>query len=60
VNSYFWQHNFYIGYRFPHRHAEIRLGLLNITDKDYRLNPITLYSELPRERTLEVSVKLEF
>ncbi len=47
----FWQLNAFIGYRFPRRRAEITVGLLNLTDKDYHLNPLTLYNELPRERT---------
>jgi hypothetical protein len=56
----FWQLNAFAGYRFPNRRAEILLGLLNITDTDYRLNPLTLYGELPRERTLAVKVRFEF
>jgi len=56
----FWQFNVYAGYRFPQRHAEVRVGLLNIADRDYRLNPLNLYSELPRDRILTVSVKLNF
>jgi hypothetical protein len=56
----FWQFNLYLGYRFLQRRAEARLGLLNLTDRDYRLNPLTLYNELPRERTLTVSLKLNF
>lgn len=56
----FWQFNVYAGYRFWRRAAEIRLGLLNLTDQDYRLEPLTLYSELPRERTLTVSFKFSF
>jgi Tfp pilus assembly protein PilF len=47
----FWQINLFGGYRFPGRKIEIRLGVLNVTDKDYRLNPLTLYNELPRDRT---------
>jgi hypothetical protein len=56
----FWQFNIYAGYRFLHRRAELKVGLLNITDEDYRLNPLTLYSELPRERTLAASFKFYF
>jgi hypothetical protein len=44
----------------PRRHAEARIGLLNITDQDYKLNPLTLYSELPRERTFYASFKFYF
>ncbi len=56
----FWQFNAYVGYRFLKRHAELRLGLLNIGDTDYRLNPLTLYSELPRERTLAARFQFGF
>jgi Tfp pilus assembly protein PilF len=56
----FWQHNLFAGYRFPRRYAELRLGLLNITDTDYRLNPLNLYSNLPRHRTLVASLRLNF
>jgi len=56
----FWQFNFYVGYRFLNRAAEVRLGILNITDQDYRLNPLNLYYDLPRQRTLSVSCKFYF
>jgi outer membrane receptor protein involved in Fe transport len=56
----FWQFNVYAGYRFPGRKAQVMLGLLNLTDRDYRLEPLTLYQELPRERTLVVQLQLDF
>lgn len=56
----FWQFNVFVGYRFLKRHVDIRLGLLNIGDTDYRLNPLTLYSELPRERTLAARLQFQF
>jgi outer membrane receptor protein involved in Fe transport len=56
----FWQFNAYAGCRFHHRHAELQLGLLNITDQDYHLNPLNLYNELPRGRTLSVLFKFYF
>src|SRR5262249_61268521 len=56
----FFQHNFYVGYRFAHRHAEILLGVLNLADQDYRLNPLNLYNELPRERVFLARLKLDF
>jgi hypothetical protein len=55
-----WQFNVFAGYRFWRRHAEARLGVLNITDQDYKLNPLTLYNELPRERTFYASFKFYF
>jgi Flp pilus assembly protein TadD len=56
----FWQVNLYLGWRFYRRHAELRVGLLNVTDQDYRLNPLNLYNELPRDRTLAVNFKFYF
>ena len=56
----FWQFNAFAGYRFPRRRAELSVGVLNITDRDYRLNPLTLYSELPRERTFVANFKFYF
>jgi outer membrane receptor protein involved in Fe transport len=55
-----WQHNVSIGYRFPRRHAELRVGLLNILDQDYRLNPLNLRGDLPRDRTVAVSFRINF
>jgi hypothetical protein len=56
----FWQQHLWLGWRFPRRHAELRLGVLNLTDTDYRLNPLNLYSEPPRHRTLAVNLRLNF
>ena len=53
----FWHLNAVAGYRFPRRRAEIAVGLLNITDRDYRMNPLNSIIELPRDRTLVVSLK---
>lgn len=58
--SDFWHLNAFVGYRFSRRHAELQLGLLNLTDRDYRLNPLNLTAELPRERTLAVSCRFWF
>ena len=56
----FWQFNAYAGYRFFHRQAELQFGLLNITDENYHLNPLNLYNELPRGRTLSVLFQFYF
>jgi hypothetical protein len=58
--SDFWQFNAYAGYRFWHRAAEFRIGVLNLANRDYRLNPLNLYYDLPRSRTLTVSLKFYF
>jgi hypothetical protein len=56
----FWQINLFCGYRFWHRHAQAQLGLLNLTGQDYHLNPLNLYTELPRQRTLAVNFQFTF
>ncbi len=55
-----WQFNVFAGYRFPRRRAELTVGLLNIADQDYRLNPINLHADLARERTLTANFKFNF
>ncbi len=59
-DSDFWQFNVFAGYRFPRRSATITLGLLNLTDQNYRLNPLNIYNELPRERTLLARFQINF
>ena len=56
----FWQHNLMVGYRFPRRHAELRAGVVNLLDTDYRLNPLNLHAELPRTRMFVGSLRLNF
>jgi Tfp pilus assembly protein PilF len=56
----FWQINAFVGYRFPRRRAELTLGILNLADQNYKLNPLNLYSELPRSRTLLVRLNVNF
>lgn len=56
----FWQFNLYAGYRWWHRRAEVRLGLLNLTAQDYRLNPLNVIAELPRQRTFTLSFRFSF
>ena len=55
-----WQHDIFLGYRFLQRRAEVRLGILNLADQDYRLNPLNLYSELPRGRTFIAGLRINF
>jgi tetratricopeptide (TPR) repeat protein len=56
----FWQFNVFAGYRFPRRRAELMLGILNLTDRNYKLNPLNVYNQLPRERTLAVRLNVNF
>ena len=55
-----WQGNLHLGYRFLRRRAEVRVSLLNFNDQDYRLNPLNLHNNLPRERTLAVRLQFGF
>ena len=56
----FFQQNFFAGYRFARRRVELMLGLLNITGQDYRLEPLTIYQELPRKQVVEARFNFEF
>ncbi|HWC59336.1 MAG TPA: FecR domain-containing protein [Verrucomicrobiae bacterium] len=56
----FWQHNIFAGYVFAHRRVEVRVGLLNLTDENYHLNPLNLRMELPHGRTFTTSLRLNF
>lgn len=56
----FWQFNAQCGYRFSRRRAELRIGLLNLADQDYNLNPLNLATELPRSRTFAASFRFNF
>jgi tetratricopeptide (TPR) repeat protein len=56
----FWQFNLFSGYRFLRRRAEVSVGVLNLADQDYHLDPLNLTPELPRERTLAIRLRLSF
>ncbi len=56
----YWQHHLRAGWRFARRRAELSLALLNLTARDHRLNPLNPWPEIPRERTLAVSLRLNF
>lgn len=56
----FWQHDLHLGYRFPNRRAELRVGVLNLLDQDYRLNPLNIHGDMARHRTLTTSLRLNF
>ena len=56
----FWQHHVWVGYRFAHRRADLRLGVLNLTGEDYRLNPLNPTREPPRHRTFTVRLGFNF
>jgi hypothetical protein len=50
--------NAWAGWRMWRRRLEIRAGVLNITGQDYRLNPLNLTPDLPRERTFVAGLKI--
>ncbi len=56
----FWQFDVTAGYRFLRNQCEVSVGVLNLTDDDYRLDPLTSYAELPRERTVFLRCRLNF
>ncbi|MGH7939210.1 MAG: hypothetical protein ACRD5Z_24760, partial [Bryobacteraceae bacterium] len=55
-----FQVNAYVGFRFRRNYGDITVGLLDINDQDYKLNPLNYYNELPRERTFVARVRLNF
>lgn len=55
-----WQLDLWVGYRFARRRAEVRLGILNLTDADYRLNPLSPVTMPERERTFFTRLSWRF
>lgn len=56
----FWQVNAFAGYRMWHRRVEVTVGLLNLFDQDYQLEPLNLYQETARSRTLFARLRINF
>jgi outer membrane receptor protein involved in Fe transport len=56
----FWQINAQLGHRFHRNRHEVSGGVLNLTDRDYHLSPLTYTSELPHERMFFVRVRVSF
>ena len=56
----FWQFNAFVGYRSPGRNLEASIGVLNITNRGYNLNPLNIYNELPLTRTLAARLQINF
>jgi hypothetical protein len=59
-SSDFYQADAFVGWRFPRRHGEVTFGVLNLNGTDYRLNPLNLHPELPRERVFVGQVTFTF
>jgi hypothetical protein len=60
VGDDFWQLNLIGGYRFYKNQCELSCGILNIGGRDYRLEPLDPYNEIPRQRTFIVHCKFTF
>jgi len=56
----FWRHDVWVGWRFLRRKAEVAVGVLNLTDEDYRLYPLNYFGETYRERTAAVTGRFAF
>ena len=57
----FWQVDGEIGHRFHHNMRKVSLGVLDLTNRDFRLSPLTYYSpDLPHSRTFFVRFRVSF
>jgi Tfp pilus assembly protein PilF len=56
----FWQVNLIAGFRLRRQHGEVAVGVLNLLDDDYRLDPLNQHAELPRSRTFYARLLLNF
>jgi tetratricopeptide (TPR) repeat protein len=54
------QLNAYVGWRLKNSRAEFTLGLLNLANQDYRLNPLTPFDDLSRHRTVHARFRFYF
>lgn len=56
----FPQIDIWLGYRFRKNLGDVSVGLLNVSDSEYRLNPLNPYAEMPRERVIATRIRLRF
>jgi outer membrane receptor protein involved in Fe transport len=56
----FWQFNIFGGYRFPRRHVEVEVGVLNLGDRNYQLDPLTYYIDPAHRRMFVANLKFNF
>lgn len=54
------QWNLAAGWRFRHNRALVTAGILNLLDRDYRLNPLTPHVDLPRDITFYLKLSVNF
>ena len=56
----FWQVDLFAGCRFWRQRMDATVGVLNVAGQDYRLNPLTPYVDLPREREFVARLRINF
>lgn len=56
----FWQCNAFLGYRFNRNMNELSIGILNLTDQDYQLSPLSPYFDIARERMVVIRFRMGF
>lgn len=52
--------NLSFGYRLRKQKGEVRLSVLNLTDEEYELNPLSNYNLPPQERTFLIETRFNF
>jgi Tfp pilus assembly protein PilF len=55
-----WQFDVWTGWRLAQRRIELAIGLLNLTDRHYRLNPLNATYGQPHERLLATQLRWSF
>jgi tetratricopeptide (TPR) repeat protein len=56
----FWQGDLLAGVRFRRNQCEFSAGVLNVGDRDHRLNPLTHLTLPPRERTAVFRLRVSY
>ena len=56
----FWQSDVLFDERFARNRCEISAGVVNLTDTDYQLDPVTNHGTLPRKMTAVLRCKFTF
>ncbi len=52
--------NLFLGYRLTMERGEVSIGLLNLLDENYRINPLSNFNQLPREFTVLARARVSF
>lgn len=52
------QLDLFAGWRFPRHRGDLTVGVLNLSDADCHVSPITAYAEFPRERMFYLRLRL--